>query len=253
MHRSRFVSWIALVGAGFLVLTLLYQPLVRFLFSGVKCYSGSCGGVAFLLTLLKPAGLLASAVILMVALSRRLRFLGLRLWWAVAALVWLLCNTSQLLRMGWDLRGGFLAGAGRPSSALFLIAFLVFVALLDDHPAARETEPARKSWIVAGVAAGLAAFLLLPEALLSVWDFAPGMRDSLLQTAFALRRVTALAGLGVLHPAWLVWTALLVFCAALAIIVAEQTRTSGPGLGASHRPVTRRPQDGGFGRRSSSR
>ena len=37
MHRSRFVSWIALVGAGFLVLTLLYQPLVRFLFSGVKC------------------------------------------------------------------------------------------------------------------------------------------------------------------------------------------------------------------------
>lgn len=115
MHRIKFVSWVALAGFGTVVLTLLYPLLVRSLFSGVACYSGSCGGVAFLLTILKPVGLLAATVVLMTALVGRLRFLDVRFLWAAAALVWLLCNSSQLLRLGWELRGGFLAGAARPA------------------------------------------------------------------------------------------------------------------------------------------
>ena len=248
MHGSRF-GW--LVGSAIAALVgfvLLFPDLLMGIVEATGCRragGGACGAVAAVAGMfIKPVGVLITSTAITWIASRRIRAVGLGLGWNVAVLLWLLGSFAVLVAFlnFWGANFGLgLIMIQAPKLLLFLLAFVVFLALLPDGDVGTPGGLPSAVWLVAVGAATHALVLSIPNIIAGL-ALIPFVANTLLlplvKASLALLPVIKVLALGLPIDLWL-WIDLALCVAALAFITVKIDGDAEPSIAPAPAPATR--------------
>ncbi len=273
MDKLSFRIWAPIAFGGLIAFIVMFPFLLAALVSISSCQGsgGACGAVGALVGMtVKPLGVLLIAGAIGWLVYKRIRWLEFSFWWTLATVCWLIGSFAFLIAIGnfWGANFGMgLIHIKAPILLLFLIIFMVFLAVKDTYISSEDSNYQSVAWLVAGGAAGHSVLLSLGQILMGLiaipyfGSLVSGL--GFYNLVMLMGFVPTILGLGL--PLQLVlWIDLTIFTLALTYILLPNWFGGGPARSAPSAPPTNTvapsastiPRLGskrspGFGRRTS--
>ena len=173
MFAGRYLWWVLMCVAGFLFFAVYFDYITWGLvqLSGCAKVAGSCGRIgAWMSGDLKPFGFWAVGAVLLGCTLWRIRYLRMKLGWGLAVGVWFLGSAPFLMLFDhlWSGQLTYAILAEVPVSALFLGAFVAYLALPLEELASPATAEGDEAPRLPGLLRYLAALMALYAVLLSL-------------------------------------------------------------------------------------